>query len=375
MLHVSRVNSPEALAALAADWNRLAGGHPLRRHEWHATWWQHYADGRREKFILVVRDDRGAVVGIAPWCIEPSTTRGRVVAWLGSGEVCSDYQTILVAPSHVEAATDALAEWLLRAASGSEAADRWDLLHLDAVEAVDEAVARLVSHLWSAGSTVHREAGVRCWRIALPPTWDEYLATLSKSHRKQLRRGDTRQLRTGRAVVHLTRDAASLAQGLEVLVDLHQRRRNSIGQLGCFASPAFASFLRDVAARMLPAGMLRLSWLEIAGVPAAAEFQLHGAGVTYAYQAGVNPDLLDNEPGHLMHLATIRAAIEAGSTGFDFLRGDESYKAHWRAEPREMVAYRIVPQRTLAQIRHGVWLAGDSVKSWVKTGLELTGMR
>jgi CelD/BcsL family acetyltransferase involved in cellulose biosynthesis len=374
MLHVSRINSPEALAALAADWNRLAGGHPFRRHEWHATWWQHYADGRREKFVLVVRDDRGTVVGIAPWCIDPSTTRGRVITWLGSGEVCSDYQSLLVSPDHVEGVTDAIAEWLLSAAN-SAAGDRWDLLQLDAVEAIDEAVARLVSHLWSSGSTVYREAGSNCWRIELPSSWDEYVEALSKSHRKQLRRLESRDLQTGRAVLHTASDAGSLARGMNILIDLHQRRRTSLGQPGCFASQPFTNFLHDAATRLFATNMLRLHWLEIAGVPAAAEFQLAGGAVTYAYQAGVNPDLLDDEPGRLINIATLRHAIDEGCTGFDFLRGDEPYKAHWRALACETVVYRIVPQRTLSQIRHGVWLAGDSVKSWVKTGLELTGMR
>ncbi len=375
MLHVSRIHSPEALAALADDWNRLADGHPLRCHAWHATWWQHYADGRREKFVLVVRDDRGAVVAIAPWFIEPSTTRGRVIQWLGSGEVCSDYQSLLISRDHVEAATDALADWLMRAAVGGDASDRWDLLHLDAVEAVDEAVARLVSHLWTTGCTVMRDAAPSCWRIALPASWTGYVDSLSKSHRKQVRRFESRQLETGRAKLHTAHDAASLENAFSILVDLHQRRRNSLGQPGCFSSPRFASFLRDAAARLFEANMLRLHWLEIAGQPAAAEFQLCASGVTYAYQAGVNPDLLDEEPGRIINIATLHYALGEGCTGFDFLRGDEPYKAHWRAAPIETVEYRIVPQRTLSQIRHGVWLAGDSVKSWVKTGLELTGMR
>jgi CelD/BcsL family acetyltransferase involved in cellulose biosynthesis len=162
---------------------------------------------------------------------------------------------------------------------------------------------------------------------------------------------------------------------MDLLVKLHQLRRQSLGQVGCFASGIFTGFLHDAAAAMLADGKLRLHWIEIDGVPAAVEFQLAGGGVTYAYQAGVNPVLLDEEPGRLINIATIRHAIEHGESGFDFLRGDEPYKAHFRAEPRETVTYRIVPQRTLAQVRHGLWLAGDSVKSWVRTGLELAGMR
>ena len=77
----------------------------------------------------------------------------------------------------------------------------------------------------------------------------------------------------------------------------------------------------------------------------------------------------------MINIATIRHAIEQGQHTFDFLRGDEPYKAHWRAEPMNTITYRIVPRKTLSQVRHGLWLAGDNVKSWVKTGLDLAGMR
>jgi hypothetical protein len=36
---------------------------------------------------------------------------------------------------------------------------------------------------------------------------------------------------------------------------------------------------------------------------------------------------------------------------------------------------RIVPDRAVAKVRHGIWLAGGAVKSWIKSGLNLSGMR
>ncbi len=48
----------------------------------------------------------------------------------------------------------------------------------------DVAVGRLIEHLADRGNTVHRQAGPNCWRIDLPARWDDYLARLSKSHRR-----------------------------------------------------------------------------------------------------------------------------------------------------------------------------------------------
>ena len=110
-------------------------------------------------------------------------------------------------------------------------------------------------------------------------------------------------------------------------------------------------------------GHLQFHWLELDGRPVALEYHLTGGGVLYAYQAGVDPEAMEFQPGKLLNLATIRRAIEQGYRAFDFLRGDEPYKAHFRAAPRPSLELRIVPNRPSARLRHNLWLAGSRVKT------------
>jgi CelD/BcsL family acetyltransferase involved in cellulose biosynthesis len=98
-----------------------------------------------------------------------------------------------------------------------------------------------------------------------------------------------------------------------------------------------------------------------------------GGGVTYAYQSGIDPESLDLEPGRIINILSIKWAIEEGQAGFDLMRGDEPYKAHWRAVPRDSIELRVVPRRASAQLRHNIWLAGDMFKQAIKSGLTLTG--
>ena len=118
--------------------------------------------------------------------------------------------------------------------------------------------------------------------------------------------------------------------------------------------------------RLLREGQLRLHWLELDGKAAAAEYHLAGAGIVYAYQSGVDPDLLDQEPGRLITMATVRRAIEQGDRAFDFLRGDEPYKSHFRARPRESFDVRVVPNRVTARLRDNLYRARGNVKQWIK---------
>jgi CelD/BcsL family acetyltransferase involved in cellulose biosynthesis len=310
------------------------------------------------------------MVAAAPLEIEHSLGRGRTLQWLAGGEVCSDYQSLLATPEFLSQATEAIADYLC-----TEASDVWDMLQLDAVDDLDRSTARLVDALERRNCGVYRRPMHNCWRLALPESWDDYLAMLSKSHRKQVRRLQDRTLDTPRATFHSAVDSDQWRRGWDVLVDLHQRRRQSLGQQGCFASPRFAAFHEETSRRLLDQGRLRLDWLELDGEPIAAEYHVSGRGVVFAYQAGVDPERLDEEPGRLVSVALLRKAIADRMTAIDFLRGDEPYKAHWRAEPRPCSQIRIVSPRLAPRLRNRISLAGLGVRRLIKSTLALARLR
>lgn len=379
-VQVVRFSNLEPLAPLAGPWDRLAGEVPFRSWAWLSAWWRHYGNGCTQPLpavalcVLGVIDSCGDLVGIAPWYIERTATRGRVLRALGSGEVCSDYVSLLCRPEHAASVAASLAEWLMAAQShdSAEPADwrghRWDLLELTAVDSHDAAICSLCDALETHDCAVYRRPGPNCWRIDLPDSWEQYLAMLSKDHRKQVRRAWDRLFRPGRAVLRTASSEKELADGVTILSELHRRRRNLLGQPGCFASSRFAAFHGEVMHAMLETGRLGLHWIELNGVAVAAEYQLLGGDTVYAYQSGIAPEALEDSPGALAHAATIRKAIEEGRRGFDFLRGDEPYKAHWRARPHANLDIHVVPPRTSARLRHEVWRSGRSVGRWLKRG-------
>jgi CelD/BcsL family acetyltransferase involved in cellulose biosynthesis len=379
-MQVVRLTSLDELAGLRDEWNELAGGVPFRSWEWLESWWRVYQQPASrqvsELFTLAVRDSPGRLAGLAPWYVQRSASQGRVVRFLGSGEVCSDYLTVLSRPECEEQVIDSLAHWMSEPtdlAAGQAAADRnsWDLLELSAVAADDHVIRGLAERLAARRHAIHRRPGPNCWRIALPPSWDEYLELLSKSRRKQMRRCERRAFDTGRAQLRRVTSEAELRQGLEILVSLHRRRRASLGDSGCFASPQFYAFHQDIALQLLERGSLELVWLELDGQPVAAEYQIVSKQTVYAYQSGIDPDVLEHEPGRLITLATLKQAIAEGRTVFDFLRGNEPYKAHWRADPRPTYDYFISPARGTARLRHRLFVASDHMKDWVKNTLSL----
>jgi CelD/BcsL family acetyltransferase involved in cellulose biosynthesis len=357
----TRIDGRTLPGALAADWNRLAGDVPCRRFEWLEPWWRHYAARNDELFVLVVHSSQGNVAGIAPWYVSRSVAQGRCVRFLGSGDVCSDYLTILTTPELRTEVVAAIADHLT-----GEAADAWDLIELSGVDAEDAAVCQLIELLHERDHVVHRRAGESCWRLELPASWDAYVASLSKSRRERVRQIVRRSFETGRAVSHQVTQRSDLSKAYELLIDLHQKRRRSLGEPGCFADRAFTEYHREVVERFFDLGRLRLQYVLLDGRPVAAEYGLVGGSEVYFYQSGIEPDVLDQRPGWMGTINSLRSAIEQGYRTFDFMRGDEAYKASWGAKARPTIETRIVARRAAAQLRHTAWLVKHRVRRWAK---------
>ena len=413
MMHVQRFSSLESLQPLRDAWRVLSRGAPMMSPAWLESWWRAYGSGdaQRQLYVVGVLDEAGQLAALAAWYLHRSKSKGRVLRFLGSGEVCSDHLSVLCRDDRTTAfqavdhrtmafqavdqidrleahrtggdrleayrtmALDALADWLAAhsdARNTSDSADRWDLLELTGVDADDPVIVRLATAMQRRGYGLHHRPATRCWRLELPPSWDEYLARLSKGHRKQVRRLVRDPFASGRAVLHTLDDERQIDEYLDTLIDLHQRRRQSIGQPGCFASRPFSKFVRWATPELWREGLLGLHVLKLDDRPIAAEYQIRGGGEVFAYQSGVDPERLDVQPGNLSSIATIRQAIDQGCRGLDFLRGDEPYKPHWGATPVETCELRIVAPHASARLRHAVWATGVQWRRLVKTGLSKT---
>jgi CelD/BcsL family acetyltransferase involved in cellulose biosynthesis len=139
-----------------------------------------------------------------------------------------------------------------------------------------------------------------------------------------------------------------------------------LDQSGCFASTRFTAFHRDIACQLLALGQLRMQWIELDGRPVAAEYSFVGGSTVYYYQGGFEPELADERPGWLSFAISLRGAIEEGYRAYDFLRGDEPYKASWGATQRPLARVRIVGRQKSARVRFSTSRACEGMKHWAR---------
>ncbi|HZZ72566.1 MAG TPA: GNAT family N-acetyltransferase [Pirellulales bacterium] len=366
-LRVELFTGPHLPAGLLERCARLVGHGPFGNAAWWSAWWEHFRPAGSELFLLAV--SRGTEwVGLAPWYAQTKFGLGRVLRFLGDGRACTDYPSLIALPELRPWVFQAVGDWL-----AAEAGRSWDAGIFAGIASSDSEWQQLADRLAQEPILVDQAAIANTWRLALPESWEAYVERFSKSHRNRLRRAQRELFDSGRAVVRRVQNPADFAQSFALQRHLHQLRRNSIGDAGCYADPRFESFLRAANEQLLEQRMLRLMWTELDGEPVAFDSGYAFQDTLYMYQTGFDPSKAEFSPGRLHFQASIMKAIEEGYRVFDFLRGDEPYKAHFRANSAPVLETRLIGPRLRARLGHGYWKLQKRLKAQARRWREQRG--
>lgn len=311
----------------------------MRSMEWLSAWWHQFGIGNPLHIIAVASGDQ--LLGALP-CYLQQTVLGKQIRLIGTGSVCSDYLGAIVDENHSREVYDAI-HTSLREATESGSLRGVNSLHFDGVSSDDVWLQHLASFAETAGFSIRSQKFANCWSLPLPSSWGE-LHQSQRGHgvhrkvKKCLSRLDSNEL-----CIRQITDSKGLDEGLEHMIRLHQARRESMGDSGCFADPRFERFLRDALAGMLEAGTASFILCEKDGQAIAIQLLLLGSETVFMYQSGVDPSYISFEPGHAIITGCLQFSIAHGYKAYDFLRGDEPYKAFWGAKPRELQQVVLAP--------------------------------
>lgn len=363
MIRIELVREFPVTLDLWSSWRQLAGGLPMRQPEWLLSWWEAYAASDAELYLLLAyQDDR--LVGLIPWYRLKSERQLRL---LGDGEVCTDYNGVLCsADEDASAINAAFVTWLIEHCKDREVG--WDTIYMEGIPRSDLLTRDLRNSLVATGSATMERNTMNTWCLDLAGGWDGYLTRSSKDTRKRLRR---RLESLSSVQVQCVSSEIDWKTFYPILVDLHQKRRNSLGEPGCFADLRFKSFLESASKRMLQLGQLQAFYLEKDGYPLAAEIGYRSPTHWYCYQGGIEPNALELEPGKMANVWIMSQSQSQGIRAIDFLRGDEPYKKQLKADPKAICdlwlarpGWKGVSQKWLWQSRE---LLTDAARGFYQT--------
>lgn len=329
-MRLIRVEWP-ADAGAAAVWERLRQEAPTESlfltPEWLQAWSRHLGDGR--PVVFGVADDERGVVAVAPF--QRVWVGGlTVLRPLGTG--VSDYLDLLL-PADAglrRAALGVLVEALLARA------DAWDAVDLRGVPAESPTVAEVAA--------IFEERGLRCAvlpgysrpAIALEGTWEAYLGERPGRFRYNLRSRLRRLQERGEARFRSVARPREVPAALRALVELHARRWAGQHSGTIFsASKDGRRFYADVLPQYAARGLLDLTLLEVGGQPVAGSVGFVDRDTYYYYLPAWDPSLAPLAPSSLLLAHLIERAYQRGLRRFDFMLGDEPYKARWATEERQ----------------------------------------
>jgi CelD/BcsL family acetyltransferase involved in cellulose biosynthesis len=355
-MEIVETGTTAAFTALRDEWSALLAwcdrATIFQSWEWNEAWWRHFGSDKRLR-LLQVRD-HGRLVGLAPFCISryPGTPLRRLM-FVGTG--LSDYLDILAPTDRACEVRTAITQYL----TTLRECDLVDLqdLHPTAVlrqalqsTPLPPALAHTHELIW-----VDQEPTLS---IALPPTWEAYLARLGKKMRRNVPYYFRLLQRRCQEVEVRSAGHAELPEVMNALFELHQKRWQRRQHRGHLGSQQMQAFHREVAERFLHRNWLRLQYIRVGGRIIAIEYSFRFRDHWANYLAGFDPDpeWQRYSIGTVMTAEVIRHAIAEGCQVVDFLRGKEPYKAMWAPTDEAVNCRLLLLRRRSARGHTMLWL-------------------
>jgi CelD/BcsL family acetyltransferase involved in cellulose biosynthesis len=318
------------LLRLGPEWEALLAGSQVRSAfmtwPWVSAWLDTLGRDADLEVLAARHPVDGRLLGVAPFFVESGRKLGvpfRSLRMIGSG---------LAAPDHLDmpVAADAGLNVATHLWEAVDRRRRWDFIDFDGM-AIAGTLPRLL--LRRRGDAAEETP---CPYLPLEGGWDRVEQRFGRNHRQNIGRYRRKLDREAGApvVAWMVARSSDLEKTMDHLAAMHQAVRTAQGDRGSFATEAMVSFHRETARRMLAAGRLRLWRLDVGDSPIAVIECFRVGEVVSFYTTGFDPAWAAFGPGREIMARAIQGAIDEGALEFDFLRGDEEYKASWGTETR-----------------------------------------
>ena len=298
-------------AFLKSEWERLeteSDAFPQSTYHWCATWWKHLA-GARELHVVMVLDQEGRAVGIAPLCSE----RHVGIRVLRSFPInYGDFHgTIVSAECNHNDLFEAVFDYLNRY-------DGWDAVLLapinDRSPLFDFMRGKEVRSKHLAGNIVTDISS---------PNWDHYLGRLSRN-RRRLTRKKMRLLEAKHQVeIELVTDEAGYVKYFDRIREIQGIRATKDR---ADRSNAYMECVKETNSRLLAKRQMILYLIKANDTVLAYRFGIVKDGTFYDWTTNFDIAWSEYSPGLISIAYVIRDLIGKGFTRLDFMAGVYDYK-------------------------------------------------
>lgn len=334
MLTVSTITHIDDIDGLVSEWEKLEAGlsprFPFTSPLWTQLWWKHY---RRSRFsaadelrIYVVRDDAGALVGVAPMFLSRRPGRGvlctRELQFIGADNYVTELRGPICSPCMTGAVVTALRDQFER--DGGYDWVQWRGLQLGE------------DFAWTGDYWPDERLGGVDYFFNLPASWETFRSGLSRNIKESLRKCYNSLAREKRPFeLKVVRAPEETDAALDKFLELHRarsERTDTIYHGDVFSSPEAEGFLFDYCRAMAARNQLLVFQLWIDGKIVATRIAFGFGDEIYLYFSGYDADY-----GRFSVMTTtvaeaIKWSIENGFRILNLSTGSDVSKTRWRPE-------------------------------------------
>lgn len=318
----------EAVHALIPEWNALlhkSSATVFQTPEFLISWWETLGSG--ELFVAAFRNENdGALVGLAPLMKTFDDKGVCTICFIGCVAV-SDYLDIIVDKKYQTEVYADFAQLLRQEKS-------WNKLFLCSLQE-DSQTRNCIRTTFPTALETQQDV---CPSIALPATWEEYLASLNRKQRHELKR-KTRNLEAEDHELTCLTNPDEVLTALPEFIRLHEL---SSKEKQSFWSDEHRAFFQKAIPALAKGGYIKLFFLKVDGAHSATMLVFEYGDGYYLYNSGFDPARQQLSTGTVLTGYTIAEAIREKKKVYDFLRGNEEYKFRFGAVAHPVFDYDVV---------------------------------
>ena len=331
--------SGDVFAAVKQQWREIYAASdcsPFSSWEWMSTWFAHFGEGRSPVILSVHRGSD--LIAILPLFREKKRFAGMRInrlGMMGEGVGGADHLDIISRPEDRLDAIESILEYL----NDSETCETVSFENLNGGSVTLETLRKHVRQSDLRYSRSSESVVAVCPQIDLAAGWETVLsgsrrADNFKRKLKKLAKMPGFEFRS-------VTSPSETGPAFDRFLHLHEKRWANSGGSELSGHPRLVSFQRQIVNDLAAAGLVRFDELWLDGECRSSIYGLDNGRTFYYYNSGYDLDFANLSVGLVLLGLSVKAAVERGSTLFDFLRGDETYKSDWANRRTEVVNMRI----------------------------------
>ena len=334
-MELSLINNVEAWIQLEEAWDELVKKsvrpYPFLEFWYQFNWWQTLGGGewpRSESQLCIIAGYEGGILkGIAPLFISSKKDNPAGLRFIGQVDI-TDYLDFIAAEEDLPVFLPAVLDFI----DQNESIPVKNLF-LENFQSDSPSLPILESASIERKRTYSQQVLQPAPGITLPASWEDYLQSLDKKQRHEIRRKLRNVERDYQTELYIVEDSAKVADEMRNFIGLMRNEEEKKK----FLTKDTEAYLISLGQAALEKGRLCLAYLLLDGEIAAGYLNFIAQNRLWVYNTGWNPEFSKYSPGWILLSKLIQRSIQQGLEEVDLMRGAEEYKYRFGGVDRQVV--------------------------------------